>query len=339
MVGKGNVMSLRPLVLMAALVGLALAVSACAGTSSAATGSTVTLRVGQTGWAVDQAALRVAGLADTPYTVTWPVFTGGDQELQALQGGALDVTSSSDIPPVFAAAAGAPTFRVVAVLRANTLLQEVVVGPDSPITSIAQLKGRTVGYVQNTTAQYFLVTLLAQAGLSWSDIKPAPLSPNDGVAALHSGAIAAFASYGNSIITAHQFGARTIGSGEDILSGDYEWEASTALLANAAKRADLADLLSRINRAYAYIRAGHEQAFAQATADATHETLASALSQLRSGEQQRPTTIVPTSQSAINAEQDVADVFSQLGAIPAKLDVSTFWTDELDADLTKALAK
>ena len=320
---------------IAAAITLAL-LSAC-GTTTASTNPQVTLRVGATGWATAQAALQVAGLDKTPYKVEWSVFSGGDKQLQALQAGALDVTETSEIPPIFAAAAGSPKFKVVAVQQANTLLQEVVVGPGSPITGIAQLKGRKVGYVQNTTAQYFLDKLLERNGLHWSDITAAPLSPNDGVTALHSGAIDALASYGNSIITVHRAGGRTIGDGKDILSGNFPWEASADTIADPAKRAAAADLLARITKAYAYIRDGHEQPFAQKTADATHQPLADALSQLHDGEAQRPTKLVTTSAEAIASEQAVADVFTDLKVLPGKVDAASFWTDQINSDLTKAL--
>jgi sulfonate transport system substrate-binding protein len=321
-----------------ALAAASATTAGCAGTSAAGDTSlsAVTLKVGQTGWAQHLAALQVAHLDNTPYKLTFPVFTGGDKQLQALNAGAIDLAETSEIPPVFAAAAGDPKFRVVAVQQANTLQQEVVVEGKSPITTIAGLKGRKVGYVKNTTAQYFLVKLLEQAGLTWADIRPAPLSPTDGVAALHSGAVDAFASYGNSIIAAHQNGARTIGSGKDILSGNFPWEASTAALADPAKRAAVVDLLSRIDRAYKFIQNGHEQEYAQKTATATHQPLSQALSTLQAGEKQRPSAIVPTSPAAIASEQSVADVFTELGAIPAKLAVSSFWTDTLDADLKRA---
>jgi sulfonate transport system substrate-binding protein len=322
---------------VAAVVALAALVSACGATAASSSSPQVTLRVGATGWAQAQAALAVAGLDTTPYKVEWSVFSGGDKQLQALQAGALDVTETSEIPPIFAAAGGSPKFKVVAVQQANTLLQEVVVGPGSPITGIAQLKGRKVGYVQNTTAQYFLDKLLEQAGLHWSDITAAPLSPNDGVTALHSGAIDALASYGNSIITVHRGGGRTIDDGKDILSGNFPWEASADTIADPAKRQAAADLLARIGKAYAYIRDGHEQAFAQKTADATHESLSDALSQFHDGEAQRPSKLVPTSAAAIASQQAVADVFTDLKVLPHKVDTASFWTDQVNADLTKAL--
>jgi sulfonate transport system substrate-binding protein len=300
--------------------------------------SSVTLHVGATGWNTIGAALQVAGLDNTPYKVSFAVFTGGDKQMQALQAGALDVANASQIPPVFAAANTKPIWKAVATEHSNTLLQEVDVAKGSPITSIAQLKGKKVGYVQNTTAQYFLVKLLQQAGLSWSDITPVPLLPADGVAALNGGSIAAFANYGNSVITILQGGGKTIGSGANILSGNFVYLASNAVLADPAKSAAAADLLARVNDAYAIIRAGREQQYAQKTADATHEPLALALSQLKNGEAQRPTSFSITDPTAIASEQQVADVFTALGAIP-KVDVSSFWSDALNADLTAALAK
>ena len=341
----------RLIALTAATAALALAASACASNSSssstanaanAAAGSTanlssVTLRIGVTGWNDLGAALQIAGLDNTPYHVDWSVFSGGNLQLQALQSGALDVANSSDIPPVFAAAGGTVNFKVVAVQKSNTLLQELVVGKGSSIKSVAGLKGQKVGYVQNTTAQYFLDKLLVQAGLTWKDITPVPLTPNDGVAALGSGSIAAFAGYGNSIITAQQQGATEIGSGEQILSGDYPWEVSNSLLSNAGQQAALVDLFIRLNKAYAFIRDGHQQAYAQATATATHEPVSEALSQNTADEAQVHTRLVPTSDSALAAEQSVSDVFDSIGALPKAVDVSSYWTTALDAALTKAL--
>ncbi|WP_229742345.1 ABC transporter substrate-binding protein [Gordonia jinhuaensis] len=307
-------------------------------TDASADISSVSLKVGQTGWAQTKAALEVAGLDNTPYTLEWPVFSGGDQQLQALQSSALDVAQSSEIPPVFAAAGGTVKFKQVAVQTGSTLFQEVVVTKNSPITSIAGLKGKKVGYVKNTTAAYFLNELLKESGLSWKDIQPRPLLPNDGLAALNGGSIDAFASYGNTIIQAHQNGARTIGSGEKILSGNFPWSVTTSLLSNASKKAAVVDLLARIDKAWRYVRAGHEQAYADKFAAATKQPVASALKQVQLQEAQRPTGIEPPTQTVIDSQQKVADSFLEIKALPSKVDVADLWSDELAAPLTTALA-
>jgi len=333
-------MNARVLCVIAALIVTGTACSTGTGLTGAPSDgaqSSVTLRVGATGWATARAALQVAGLDQTPYRVEWAVFPGGDKQLQAQRGGALDLTESSEIPPIFAASSGNARFKVVAVQRANTLEQEVVVGPGSPITSIAGLKGKKVGYVPNTTAHYFLDRLLERAGLHWSDIVAAPLSTNDGVTALSSGAIDALASYGNSIITVHQRGGRMIGDGSEILSGNFPWEADTSAIADPGKRAAIVDLLARISQAYAVIRAGRMDEFARRTAEGTHEPVDQALTQLRAEEAQIPTSLGPTGPEAISSEQAVADTFAELRITPSRIDVAGFWTDALNAELNRAL--
>ncbi|TQE29413.1 transporter substrate-binding domain-containing protein [Streptomyces ipomoeae] len=323
-----------------ALAGLLIGVlSACGGPAGAEDGGdTVTLRVGATGWKREEALLKFAHLDDTPYQVRWSLFQGGDKQLEAVRAGALDVASSSEIPPVFAAADGRPNFKVVAVQRGNTLNQEVVAPKDSEITSIAQLKGKKVGYVKNTTAHYFLYELLKQAGLGWNDITAAPLEPDKALAALNGGSIDAFAGYGNAIIAAHQQGAHTIGDGADILSGNFLWSASDDTLGSAAEREALADLLARIDQAYAYVRDGHQEEYAKVIAAATHQPVEEALEEYAEGEAQRRTEVWVVTAKATASEQEVADAFEELGALKQPLKVSTFWTDRLTSPLRKALS-
>lgn len=323
--------------MLTAACGASAEAESSSSSSSSSDLSSVTLRVGATGWKSEEAILKYAGLDDTPYKVKWNLFQGGDLQLQAIRSGALDLASSSEIPPVFAAADGEPNFKVVAVQRAATLNQEVVVPKGSKVTDIAGLKGRKVGYVQNTTAHYFLYELLRQAGLKWSDIDAKPLLPNDGLAALNGGGIDAFASYGTSVITAHQQGATTVGSGKDILSGNFLWSAKDSVLKSPAQKAAVADLIARITRAYAYVRDGHEDGFAKITAEATHQPLAQAKKDLVDAQAQRPTAARTVGDDTIASQQKVADAFTELGALKEKLDVKSFWTTALDADLEKAL--
>ncbi|OZC73910.1 nitrate ABC transporter substrate-binding protein [Rhodococcus sp. 06-462-5] len=300
--------------------------------------SSVSLKVGATGWNAQEQALQVAGLDDTPYSLEFAVFSGGDQQLQALQSGALDLAQSSEIPPIFAAAGGTVKFDQIAVQTGTTLLQEVVVGGGSSIRSIAELRGKKVGYVKNTTAAYFLNELLKENGLSWSDIVPQPLTPNDGLAALNGGSIDAFASYGNTIIAAHRSGAETIGSGESILSGNFPWSVSDGVLDHPGQKAAVADLLARLDRAYAYIRDGHQQEFAERTAAATNQPVDSALAQITDGEAQNPTSFaVPTAEVESN-QQKVADSLREIGALPNEVNTSELWSDGLSTELTAALA-
>lgn len=328
-------------VLRTTAAALLLALTAACGTQAQAESSSdvssVTLHVGATGWKNEEAILKFAHLDDTPYKVKWSLFQGGDQQLQAIRAGALDLASSSEIPPVFAAADGSPNFKVVAVQRGSTRNQEVVVPKGSKVTDIAGLKGKKVGYVQNTTAHYFLYELLKQAGLKWSDIDAKPLLPNDGLAALNGGGIDAFASYGTSIITAHQQGATTVGSGKDILSGNFLWSARDSVLDSSAQSAAAADLIARISQAYAYVRDGRQGEYAKVIAETTHQPEAQAEKDFRAQQAQRQTQARTVGDDTIASQQKVADVFTELGALKSHLDVGSFWSTELNTDLKQAL--
>ena len=346
----------RPLTALLAASAVALLAACGSGSSSGSTSSSapssgahvapaaastpdlhgVTLRVGQTLWPSLRTQFQLAGLDKPDYRIEWSVFPGGDKQLLALGAGAIDVAESSDIPPIFARAGNNTSFSVVAVQEGNTLLQEVLAGPHSGITSIAGLKGKKVAYVRSTTAQYFLAKLLDQAGLTWKDIRPVPLAPAEGATALSSGNVDALASYGSSLQILRSQGAVRIGSGQDILSGNFPIEVSHDVLADPAKKAAAVDFLARLSKAEAYAR-DHARDYVAQQITFTKQPLDQALGIFTDGEKQRPTRIVPVSAAATAKEQDVADTFLALGALSAKVDVAAYWSDALTPDLTKAV--
>jgi sulfonate transport system substrate-binding protein len=301
--------------------------------------SDVTLRVAQTGWSSIEEELKAAGLDNTPYKIDYSVFQGGNLQLEAMAGGHIDFSLSSEIPPIFAnLSEGNGNFKVVAVQEGNTLNQEVVVPKNSSIKTVADLKGKRVAYVKNTTAHYFLLKLLKEAGLEWKDIKPVELSTSDGLTALLGGNVDAFASYGVSIISAHEKGAKTIASGKDILSGNFLITVPPKLLEDKNKKAALVDLLDRLQKAHKWTRENQEQ-WAKVVATNTHQPVNQALTTLKEGEEQRPSIITPITTQQIKSEQDVADTFYSESLLKEKIDVKKFWTKVLNSDLEKIVSK
>lgn len=301
--------------------------------SQAADLSKVTLRVGQTGWGNLEQGFKAAGLDDTPYKVEYSVFQGGNLQLEAIAADHLDLAQTSEIPPIFASLAeGGGNFKIIALSNANTLNQELVVPKGSKIHSVADLKGKKVAYVKATTAHYFLLKMLEQAGLAWSDIQPVELSTSDGLSALLGGKVDALASYGNAITSAHANGATTLASAKDILSGNFPLEATPAAIADPGKHAAIADYLQRINRFYEWTR-GHQQQWAEITSSATHQEVGEALKTLQDGEAQRPSRIVAVSDQAIASNQDVADALQSVGLLKDKVDVSKLYSDAFSDSL------
>lgn len=299
--------------------------------------STVTLRVGATGWNLQGEILKAAGLADTPYKVEYTVFQGGNLGLEAMAADQIDFTSTSEIPPIFASLAeNGGNFKIIAVNNSNTLLQELILPPGSAIKTVAELKGKKVGYIKSTTAQYFLYEMLKEAGLKWTDIDAVEISTADGVTALLGGNLDAFASYGNSINAAKNGGATTLASAQDILSGNFPYEASVKALGNEAKRAAIGDYLARLQLAYEWQK-GHLEDWAKISADPTGQTVEDALDVLKKGYGQRDTKTVPISDEIKKSEQSVADAFYEVGLLEKKVDVSAFYDDTLTKAYQSAL--
>jgi len=323
--------------------GAAASVSPAAAGGSAAPGtadgwvdlSGVTLRIGETGYKQQELLLQNASLADTPYKTEFSLFQGGNLQLEALGAGAIDLASTSEIPPIFAAQSGGPgSLNIVAVRQGTTLQQEVVVPQGSSITDVAGLKGKKVAYVQNTTAHYFLYKALEAAGLSWTDIEAVPLSTSDGLAALLANQVDALASYGNAIISAHANGATTLVDAKDILSGNFVYVSTPTITGNPATKAAIADFFSRQQKALNWARANPD-AWAAVVADQTKQPVEQAKKTFTAGEAQRPSKFVPTSPEAIASMQDVLDTFVKAGIIKTSFDIAPFWTTDFNTDLTK----
>jgi sulfonate transport system substrate-binding protein len=301
--------------------------------------SGVTLRIGDTGYALQQLLLQKAGLDNTPYKVTDSVFQGGALQLEALGAGAIDLANASEIPPIFAAqSGGAGTLETIAVRQGTTLLQEVVVPAGSAIKTVADLKGKKVAYVQNTTAHLFLFESLEKAGLKWSDITPVALSTSDGLAALLSGQVDALASYGNAIITAHAKGATTLVDARDLLSGNYPFLVLPKTLADPKLKAAIVDFFSREQRAYNWARANPD-AWAAVVAAQTKQPVAQAKETFVEGEKQKPSKFVTITDAEIASQQNVLETFVRAGILKKTFDIKPFWTTALNPDLSKIEAE
>ncbi|MCQ4160096.1 ABC transporter substrate-binding protein [Roseomonas sp. GC11] len=306
-----------PLPRRGALLG-ALALPALLGTARAQ--GRAPLRVAQYK-AGDALLLRLAGQAETPYPIAWSEFASGNLMVEAAHAGSIDLAYGSEIPPAFAAASGA-RIKIVAVIKGDVNEQVVLVPKDSPVRGIADLKGKRVGYVRATTTHFYLNRMLAEAGLSFSDIKAVNLSPSDGRAAFESGALDAWAIYGYSVPLARQAGARVLRTAQGILSGNYLYFARAEALQNPETAAAIADYLARIARGFLWID-DHKAQLAEAQAAQLNLPAQIIRDVLENVSQ--PRRLHRPDAAAIASHQEVADEFTRLGLLPGKVDVAPLW--------------
>jgi sulfonate transport system substrate-binding protein len=294
-----------------------------------------TLRVSITGKGEgDQERLQhLAGLTTPGFKVTFAHFESGHLVIEALNSRALDYGSMSEIPPVFAAASTTQSFRQIAVLHGDVNNQVVLVPKGSRIQTLADLKGKRIGYVRATTSQYFLIRMLRSAGLDWKDITPVAMGVADGAAAFSSGALDAWAIYGFPIQRALATqGARVLKTALGFLSGNYIISAHVDALADPKTSELIGRYLQVTRQAYAWA-ASHQDEWTAAIAQEIGVPLAYVRDQF--ARKSASYDLRPVDAAAIASQQEVADVFASAGLIPKAVDVRPLWDDRVNSILKR----
>jgi len=114
--------------------------------------------------------------------ITWDQFPAGPQILEALNVGSIDFGGTGDLPPLFAQAAGADLLYV-GYQPPQPKAEVILVPENSPIKTVADLKGHTVAFQKGSSSNNFVLRALQNAGLKFTDIKPINLAPSDALAA------------------------------------------------------------------------------------------------------------------------------------------------------------
>ena len=298
------------------------------------------ITVGDVQWDSVGALYKAAGLDDTPYTLNVSVFDGGNLALEALLADQIQIARTSEIPPIFASQGGnGGNFAIVAVLkdRITFIDQEILVGPNSTIASVAELKGKKIGYTKATTAHYFLYAFLQEAGIIFNDVELVEVNPSDGAAALLSGSIDALATFGNGIVAAKENGAKVIADGNDKLSGYCPIVVSTAALQDETRRAAVIDYIARLNQAYDWISKNPE-AWAEVSAEPSGKTVEKTLEGIQKGLDQQHPEILTINDDIIASTQSIIDAFVDSGLLEKQVDAGTLYTDAYSAEIEEAIS-
>jgi ABC-type nitrate/sulfonate/bicarbonate transport system substrate-binding protein len=196
----------------------------------------------------------------------------------------------------------------------------ILVAQDSKIRTVADLKGRTVfiSSARGSISQFQLYGALAEAGLSKDDVSVRFILPVDAFAAFASGSIEVWATFDPYYGIAVQRGARILRDGTGINSGLGFITASGASLADARKRAAIADVLQRYQRAGDWAVANPD-AYAQIYATLTRSPL-DAAKQITKRASLKQHFV---SDADIAALQKVADAAYRDAILPRRIDVRT----------------
>ena len=249
------------------------------------------------------------------YGVVWTEFPSGPPLLEALNVGAIDFGNTGEAPPIFAQAAGAP-IQYVAYEPPAPKGEAILVPKDSPLKSVADLKGKKVALNKGSNVHYLLVKALEQAGVKYSEIEPAFLAPADARAAFERGAVDAWVIWDPFLAAAEAAtGARTLADGTGIVSNYQFYFSSKKFLDNDAKAVDL--VLAQLSEVDEWARRD-----IHAVAEQLAPAIGLSVPVVEVALKRQSYGIKSVTESVIADQQREADTFFALGLIPKQIKIS-----------------
>ena len=240
--------------------------------------------------------------------VKWVEFSSGPPMLEAMNVGSVDYGAVGDSPPVFAQSAGAAI--VYAAGQPITNGQGILVQANSPIRSIADLKGKRVGFTKGSSAHNVIVQTLEKAGLTYADITPVYLTPPDAGPAFATGSIDAW-----SVWDPYLAIGETRQNGRILVSASDITKTNSFYIANRAFAKNQGSVLQQIidvTSSTAVWAEAHRDGVARSLSTVTGipldiQTTAANRSSFAVG---------PITHDIVATQQGVADRFFKLGLIP-----------------------
>jgi sulfonate transport system substrate-binding protein len=249
------------------------------------------------------------------YKVSWTEFPSGPPLLEALNVGAIDFGVTGETPPIFAQAAGAPLVYLAYDPPAPQG-EAILVPKDSPLKSVADLKGKKVAFNKGSNVHYLLVKALEKAGLKYTDVQPVYLAPSDALAAFSSGSVDAWVIWDPYEAAAEaSTGARVLADGTDVVANYQFYFTSKSFLAHDAKAVDV--FLEALNEADDWAKNNIDAVAAQLSPSVGLPASVLAVSLKREAY-----GILPISDAVIASQQRIADTFLGLGLVPKAITVS-----------------
>ncbi|ALM86502.1 aliphatic sulfonate ABC transporter substrate-binding protein [Bordetella sp. N] len=255
-----------------------------------------------------------------------PLETGNDA-LEAVNAGAVDIGETGEVQPIFAQAGKRP-IRVIAATAPQEKATALLVRKDAPIKTVADLKGKRIAFVQGTNSHWLLIQLLATAGLKQADIQPVLLGPADSITALANGKIDATITTAPTIQIIEAQGGRVLADGRGLVNSSLYYLATTRTIAGE-KRAALDAFVRALNQHLAWIQQNLDQ---RATWLAPKYGIPRDI--VRAASDVMVPTLAPVGDGKLAAyTQRIADAFADQKLIPTHLDTREEFDGSFDRNL------
>jgi len=253
-------------------------------------------------------------LAPLGFGVKWVEFPAGPQLLEGLNVGAVDIGCVGEAPPIFAQAAGA-RFYYIGHDPAAPKAEALVVPKESPVRSIADLRGKKIALNKGSNVHYLLVKLLEKNGLKFTDVTPVYLPPADARAAFESRNVDAWVIWDPYTAAAEkQIGARIVADATGLASNHQFYLGARSFVEKNPQviRAVFEDSVEKGKWLKANVRKAAEQI--APLQGLPLEVAELSLNRYEFG-------VIPLSDAVIAGQQGIADTFHELKLIPKPVNV------------------
>jgi sulfonate transport system substrate-binding protein len=266
--------------LFAASAALTLLGSAPAGALAAGPATPPELKLDYAYYSPESLVIRRKGWLEEEFApdhtkIDWVLSLGSNRALEYLNSGAIDIGSTAGLAAVLGKANGNPIRTVYIFSRPEWTA--LVVRKDSPLKTVADLKGKKIAATKGTDPYLFTLRALHTAGLSRDDVEIVNLQHPDGRTALVNGQVDAWAG-----LDPHMAAAQ-IDNGARLLYRNVDFNTWGFLNAREDFIKQYPDALARVLKVYEKSRqwiAAHPDEAAQILADDSKVSLAVAKLQL-----------------------------------------------------------
>jgi sulfonate transport system substrate-binding protein len=256
-------------------------------------------------------------LAPLGVRISWHEFSSGLPLLEAINTGNVDFGADvADTVPLFAQAAGAK-LAYIAEEAASPAAQAILVPAESPLKTVADLKGKKVAVTKGAGSHFLLLAALSKAGLAFKDISPAYLPPADGRIAFVGGNVDAWVAWDPFLTSAQrQSNARVLADGSNGLASYKRYYLSSA--AYADRRSDVLNVIfSKLDETGKWVKAQPKDA--ARLLSGLWGIDAATVEEANSHRSYKVGAVTP---SGLSEQQQIANAFFAEGLIPVKVNAA-----------------
>lgn len=251
-------------------------------------------------------------LATMNFAIEWTEFSAGKQILEAIEKGDIDLGYTGVVPPIVAQAHGVD-FVYIANDTSKPEGMGILVPQNSPIHTLADLKGKKITTTKASAGQYLLVQALSKGGLTLKDIDFVDLLPPQGEKVFKQGKVDALVGWNPFLAELQESMPVRILANAEGLMNDRSFYVATRSFANNYTEI-LKVIMEEARKMGVWIVNHPEEAAELLSARIGIEaTTALKITKIRHYD------VLPIQDRAVEEQQRIAEIFFRLGLIKKRI--------------------